>query len=125
MLSLCHIKPVSFAVFLEDDSRCRELVFQFVKRHLFGKASGYACLYTTRGFPNTACQLFLFDLAFFLVCPVVQRSLGLYVLLVDIVVVRNELHNLDRADTVPFPHHFPIKAMRVAKKDIRLVGDGL
>ena len=52
-------------------------------------------------------------------------SFGLYGLLVGIVVVRNELHNLDRADTVPFPHRFPIEAMRVAKKDMGLVGDGL
>ena len=50
MLSLCHIKPVSFAVFVEDDSRCREVVFQFVKRHLFGKASGYAAFTQSEDF---------------------------------------------------------------------------
>lgn len=48
-----------------------------------------------------------------------------YGLMVDIVVVRDKLHVLDRADIVPFLNRLPIETIRVAEKDISLIGDGL
>lgn len=45
--------------------------------------------------------------------------------MVDIVVVRDKLHVLDRADIVPFLNCFPIKSVRITEKEIGLVGDGL